>query len=630
MTGAIHSRIVLDAIRYILEKEHILIKLYLGACENSWFGGDFSKPVEQWKMYQLIGGESKNTDYYHDLAMYSKPLGRENVTEYDGIIFTALSHYVSAHKPPTKWGYRDGYNYYYSSRTGSNNSAMVGKVDDNDVEVDNDYSPIVDRCAQYWKGTLAEYNANWEKEIRNTIFIPASAMARYYYEKFLFQHATYIDVNGEVHDKIIGFMLLGPVMHAIADACVPHHFTSELGNFHQEWESYVDTLGQSGLLLDFQQADTLYKNHLAKEKVVFSIGSMKGLLNIEYLIANLCAHHGYDKLRQLNPGKNICSPDFWKSYFTGSNYGKVASDAKYLYNLAVAATARVLLQAFMDVSKSAQPGFDYDVATRSLTLQAGQQMDPHKLWDKFLALPPIKQWMEQATPKGLGFLKQISGHTIPLFSVEAGLPSNTDIPYAKSSLILQFEPRDWRKSTSILNQVRNNMLRWNKKELTDDEVRNDLDYLETTLMQEFRKAYHEMKITYAQPLKKMEFPEEQRRLRETFGLPEVSRYQDLNPEFGLATYRRPTLEETKNANAFDAYVKAAQANALNAQIILLTRCLATHKVALEVITDVAQKRKIQASMNKIQKTRNHILRYKTLPPVPSVTRQPELEPVLDN
>lgn len=58
-----------------------------------------------------------------------------------------------------------------------------------------------------------------------SVFPPVDNMARYWYEQFL----TYRDP-----------MDLGPLLHAVADASVPHHAAGCLGNWHGAYESYAN------------------------------------------------------------------------------------------------------------------------------------------------------------------------------------------------------------------------------------------------------------------------------------------------------------------------------------------------------------------------------------------------------
>lgn len=59
-------------------------------------------------------------------------------------------------------------------------SAMVGKVDTKDAEVDNDHSPVVDRVHFGWTCSQEEWHENWEVDIRYTTFVPVSVLALYY------------------------------------------------------------------------------------------------------------------------------------------------------------------------------------------------------------------------------------------------------------------------------------------------------------------------------------------------------------------------------------------------------------------------------------------------------------------
>jgi hypothetical protein len=107
-------------------------------------GGDLnSTPSRQTRIVDIIGKESKYTDKYHDLAIYLESFAgmwQDNITEYDGHIFTALDHFLAVPCCSTCWWRTNGYHYFWSSRTGNDAKAMTGKVDYEDAGVDNDHS----------------------------------------------------------------------------------------------------------------------------------------------------------------------------------------------------------------------------------------------------------------------------------------------------------------------------------------------------------------------------------------------------------------------------------------------------------------------------------------------------------
>ncbi len=58
-----------------------------------------------------------------------------------------------------------------------------------------------------------------------SVFMPVDNLGRYWYETFLMSH--------KVWD-------LGPVLHAVQDACVPHHAAGHMGNYHAKYEKLLE------------------------------------------------------------------------------------------------------------------------------------------------------------------------------------------------------------------------------------------------------------------------------------------------------------------------------------------------------------------------------------------------------
>lgn len=58
-----------------------------------------------------------------------------------------------------------------------------------------------------------------------SVFMPVDNLGRYWYETFL--------MSRKVWD-------LGPVLHAVQDACIPHHAAGHMGNYHAKYEKYLE------------------------------------------------------------------------------------------------------------------------------------------------------------------------------------------------------------------------------------------------------------------------------------------------------------------------------------------------------------------------------------------------------
>ena len=73
-------------------------------------------------------------------------------------------------------------------------------------------------------GTEA-YRKNKGKCVPWSVFMPVDNLGRYWYETFL--------MSRKVWD-------LGPVLHAVQDACVPHHAAGHMGNYHAKFEKMLE------------------------------------------------------------------------------------------------------------------------------------------------------------------------------------------------------------------------------------------------------------------------------------------------------------------------------------------------------------------------------------------------------
>ena len=72
---------------------------------------------------------------------------------------------------------------------------------------------------------LAQYTGKKGCGIPYSVFTPLDNLGRFWYERFL------MEGNPEV---------LGPALHAIQDACVPHHASGYLGNWHETYEKCLE------------------------------------------------------------------------------------------------------------------------------------------------------------------------------------------------------------------------------------------------------------------------------------------------------------------------------------------------------------------------------------------------------
>jgi len=242
-----------------------------------------------------IANESEATDYYMDLefvdvagkfgsggrdnphedekwAIDDKPHKKARVLEAD-YYFTSFNHFIDIKKGPGLFDDYDGYSFRYGSASKdqhqpagdatSNFSAqfltkIAGKfgisikVDEginwwfNDEYVHapgqdwyKNCSPAIERYSFFgdkgiYKSLEEEAKARFPlansvgkegKGIPYSVFMPVDNMARFYFNSYI----------AELTPKY-----LGPVMHAIQDASIPHHTAGLCGNWHGKYEEELD------------------------------------------------------------------------------------------------------------------------------------------------------------------------------------------------------------------------------------------------------------------------------------------------------------------------------------------------------------------------------------------------------
>jgi len=237
----------------------------------------------------LLGGEALNVDDYDDLAAY---INSWTAREYEGLpgtVFhlggarvTSLSHFQTSHHPGTHlWVNQSGYHYPWATGTAELNGA-VSSFDLNwaDVEVDNEYSLALDRYRTHFRGNVREWERNWEFDgdwfgpdwdIRDTQFSPLSALAYYWYRRYMDFPQEGARTGLENRTKISGIRLLGGPLHAAGDVTVPQHALGVMGYGHQAYEDEFPVLCKSGIKIGpsgtaFGRDDALIAAHLRERE----------------------------------------------------------------------------------------------------------------------------------------------------------------------------------------------------------------------------------------------------------------------------------------------------------------------------------------------------------------------------
>ena len=158
-----------------------------------------------------------------------------------GHTFTAFNHFINPYPDGAKqWSTGSGYSYNSSSMKGFDSFVVKGISVYLRGLVDEDNSLVLNRVRPAWTKGLSEWRDNFEHEIVNTTFAPWSVLVKFYYAYFLHDQNEPLEVRGP-NSHLVGLQLLGPVFHAIADACSPQHVRPALGFGHQAWENYVQS-----------------------------------------------------------------------------------------------------------------------------------------------------------------------------------------------------------------------------------------------------------------------------------------------------------------------------------------------------------------------------------------------------
>lgn len=267
---------------------------------------------------------------------------------------------------------------------------------------------------------------------------------------------------------------------------------------------------------------------------------------------------------------------FWNNYII--NLTKVKSDAKYFYNLALAATVRVITEACYDV----------------INTGGGSSSTP--------------------VIRGVPSYQLVGGvpERKPKIEGRISLERMTELHHIRASSLLGFEPVEWRTPTTTLFVTRDALSRWNKANITSKEVAIELANLEDELILQFKKARAVGRKNFER-LQTLEFPPHAAKLRQDCGLPDVSKDLENHSLFGLATFRAPTDEESSDPQKFKKYLEESEANTINSKLLSTTRCIALHKFLLEETSHRLRRRKLKEGIADLERMRRFITRTKKLP-----------------
>ncbi len=535
MNGKVHYWIVCDAVQYIKNHGNSFEKKALQTLQNA-YGPDI--PVQNIPYYdgavqKTAGIESRNTDRYHDLAMYLESLlggWKDNITEYDGHVFTALNHFINAFiVSPVMWSGNNGYFYFWSSKKGDDAKAMTGWVDYLDAEVDDENSLVLNRIKSYWEKGDWSWGENFEWDIRSTMFAPVSALAYFYYTRFALNHHTPLRVNGP-NKYIAGLRLLGPVLHAIADACVPQHVRPALGFYHQTWENLVESNVYDWKIdLDANLVKQILSQHPFTPWYTYMGGPLKDKFAVGWVVKQV-ANKTRDRLawRTGKSYSQLWNASEWE-WFTYL-FSTFHDDAKYLYNFAIAGTVHVIVRAYNDLVKegilSSNPGIVHPERMPDLDIIEFDLKDLPKKRPEEGGIPPEK-------------LKHI--------------------PFSKPRDLLGFEPVGDEEFKSRLMSANRLFAVDTTEELEPEMMSQVLRDIEESLGSQYLEMEKKHGAKFC-PLRAME---------------KLSFDYDLSACFGMGTFRLPSSKERDNPELFQQYSNQLDVHVYKAYLFGLTRVIAS-------------------------------------------------------
>lgn len=241
----------------------------------------------------IVAQESVNTDSRKDLELVDVEGGYSNARDNphkdepgaiddkphyrkEGHFFTAFNHFIDIKKGPGAFDDFDGYSYYHGSASideyesaseAEEGSSLAGVLvtilehlpfapticvdwalnywlNDEYVHAPGqDWYEACSPCIEWYsyyadrgvygsveaeakrRFPLAESTGRENKGVPYSVFMPVDNMARYWFSRYCAERTP---------------ECLGPVMHAIQDASVPHHAAGYNGNWHQRYENELD------------------------------------------------------------------------------------------------------------------------------------------------------------------------------------------------------------------------------------------------------------------------------------------------------------------------------------------------------------------------------------------------------
>lgn len=536
MMAKVHYWLVCDATSYIKSDGTDLQREALQSFENAYGRGEEAcrLAVGETALERLAGVEAQHTDKFGDIAFAIRALPWGVKTRLTGLgwhKFTAFNHFINPFPlEKSRWSITDGYSYESSSKGGVDVAVVRGISDLLQGGVDPVHSLVVDRIGEYWSGGSSAWSGNLEENLAETVFAPWNVLARFYYFRFLGSHFDPLEVNGP-NQRIVGLQLLGPVVHAAADACSLQHVRPALGLGHQVWENYLQAkVYNRSIGLEPEKVSHLLLQEPFSASEFLTQGQFAGAFDVQSFLLRLAAKTA-GALQSSWAARSWseiweAGPDYWKQYLSSE---RMIADARLLYNQAVAGTVQIITHAFVDL------------------VRAGV-LDPKDGLRGRIPLPdePLAQHDPLASA-----MRRASDRDTPS-------EETRQVPLVKAKDLLGFDPLGDASLQASLDEVNRCFAEHDAGAAGGCDLKQALTVLEDGLTRQFLKAAETRGSRFC-PIDAME---------------NTGTDADISAHFGSGTYRLPSEEECDDPERFRAYMEAVDRHEFKAHKIQLIQGLA--------------------------------------------------------
>ena len=482
---------------------------------------------------QLVGFESTHTDKFGDLAFTFRVFpgrAKSNVTGLGFHMFTAFNHFINPYPAAEgPWPTAGGYSYSTSSMKGADSIVVRGISSLVHGVVDVDNSLVLDRIRSFWNEDPEQWNENFQVHISGTRFAPWNVLCQFYYRHLIRNHYEPLEVRGP-NNYIVGLQLLGPVVHASADACSVQHVRSTLGFGHSVWENYLKSKVYNRQI---NVNARLVSEFLAQEPFepspTIPDGPLQGRFDVGRFVCGLSARTA----RRLEESTSQtwaklwkAGDKFWRGYLLGA---AMREDAQYLYNMAVAGTVHCIEESFKDLMREGVLSPD------------GGLLNPEKM----PTIDRIQKDIPLVASKKTGPDDRPSEEMMP-------------VPYSDVKDVLGFEPVGKTDLQGLLQKVDWLFAAGLGPELDTRRLNSLCKDIEKSLLDQYRSMEQRAGDAFC-PLKAVE------------KLPLDS---ELSAHWGRGTFRPPSSDECDDPRLLERYMDLTDAHVYKAHKLELTQLVA--------------------------------------------------------